>query len=190
MDVIHTYSGRELLFFEVSEKQKDEIRIEIHLKKEDEQAVLMSQSAAGEAIDQNNLNIYFDVAQTGTATATVGGTSLTASYADTLVVTNTLLSTQENTDVDTGTETIATVSTLFYDSAFFDYSVNDGTNYRAGTIISVWSGSTVQFTDNSTADIGDTTPVTMSVDISGTDARLRATTSTDNWDIKAFVRAL
>lgn len=143
-----------------------------------------------EAIDQNNLNIYFDSAQTGTATATVGGTSLTASYADTLVVTNTLLSTQENTDVDTGTETIATVSTLFYDSAFFDYSVNDGTNYRAGTIISVWSGSTVQFTDNSTADIGDTTPVTMSVDISGTDARLRATTSTDNWDIKAFVRAL
>ena len=143
-----------------------------------------------EAVDQNNLNIYFDIAQSGTATATVGGTSLTASYADSLVITDTLLSTQENTDVDTGTETVATVSTTFYDGAFFDYVAKDGTNYRAGTVMAVWDGSSVQYADNSTADIGDTSGVTLAVDISGTDARLRATTTSDNWNIKAFVRAL
>ena len=143
-----------------------------------------------ETIDQNNLNIYFDTGQSGTATATVGGTSLTASYAESLTVNGTSLTTGENTDVDTGTETITSVSTLFYDGAFFDYIAQDGTNYRAGTVMSVWSSSTVQYNDNSTADIGDTSGVTMSVDISGTDARLRATVTSDNWNIKAFTRAL
>ena len=143
-----------------------------------------------EAVDVNNLNIYFDTAQSGIATATVGGTALTASYANTLVVTDTLLSSQGNTDIDTGTETVATVSVNDYDGAFFDYVVKDGTNYRAGTVTSVWDGSSVQYNDNSTADIGDTSVVTLAVDISGTDARLRATTTSDNWNIKAFIRAI
>lgn len=116
--------------------------------------------------------------------------SHTSSYADSFVVNDTLLSTQENTDVDTGTETIATVSTTFYDGAFFDYIAKDGTNYRAGTVMAVWDGSSVEYTDNSTLDIGNTSNVTLAVDISGTDARLRAIVTSDNWNIKAFVRAL
>ena len=93
-------------------------------------------------------------------------------------------------DVDIGTETIATISTLYYSGTFFDYVLNDGTNYRSGTIMSIWDGSSVQFNDNSTLDIGDTSGVVLSVDISGTDARLRATVTTDNWNIKTFIRAL
>jgi len=143
-----------------------------------------------ETIDQNNLNIYFDSGQSGIATATVGGTSLTASYAESLTINGTSLTTGENTDVDTGTETVTTVSTLTHDSAFFDYVVNDGTNYRAGTVMSVWDGTLIRYNDNSTSDIGNTSGVTMSVDISGTDARLRATVTSDNWDIKTFTRAL
>jgi hypothetical protein len=143
-----------------------------------------------EAVDVNNLNIYFDTAQSGIATATVGGTALTASYANTLVVTDTLLSSQNNTDIDTGIETVATVSISNYDGAFFDYVAKDGTNYRAGTVMAVWDGSSVQYNDNSTADIGDTSGVSLAVDISGTDARLRATTTSDNWNIKAFIRAI
>lgn len=143
-----------------------------------------------ETIDQNNLNIYFDSGQSGIATATVGGTSLTASYAESLIINGTSLTTGENTDTDIGTETIITVSTLTHDSAFFDYVVNDGTNYRAGTVMSVWDGSSVQYNDNSTSDIGNTSGVTMSVDISGTNARLRATVTSNNWDIKTFTRAL
>ena len=56
--------------------------------------------------------------------------------------------------------------------------------------MSIWDGSSVQFNDNSTLDIGDTSGVVLSVDISGTDARLRATVTTDNWNIKTFIRAL
>jgi len=143
-----------------------------------------------QAVDQNNAILYFDTPHAGTVAATVGGTAMTASYADTLVVTDTLLSSQKNTDVDTGTETVATVSTTLYDGAFFDYVLKDGTNYRAGTVTAVWDGTSVQYSETSTPDIGNTNSVTMSVDISGTDARLRATVGSDNWNMKAFVRAL
>ena len=143
-----------------------------------------------EAVDLNNLNIYFDTPQSGVATATVGGTATTASYADSFTIKNINLSAQENLDVDTGTETIAQVSTTQFDGAFFDYVLKDGTNYRAGTIMSVWDGSSIEFTDNSTADIGDTSSVSMSMDISSSFARLLSTVSSDNWNIKTLVRAL
>ena len=100
------------------------------------------------------------------------------------------LSNQENTDVDTGTETIATVTHASYDAAFFDYVVKNGTNLRAGTVMAVHDGTNVEFTDNSTKDIGDTSGVTFSVDISGTDLRLRTTTTSDNWIIKTLVRSI
>ena len=100
------------------------------------------------------------------------------------------ISNQENLDVDTGTETIATVVKANYDAAFFDYVVKNGTNLRAGTVMAVHDGTNVEFTDNSTKDIGDTSGVTFSVDISGTDLRLRATTTSDNWIIKTLVKSI
>jgi hypothetical protein len=48
----------------------------------------------------------------------------------------------------------------------------------------------VEFTETSTQDLGDTSDVTLSVDISGTDMRLRATTTSDDWIIKSLIRAI
>jgi len=45
-----------------------------------------------------------------------------------------LLSNQENTDVDTGTETVASVPIATYTAAFFDFVIKNGTNLRAGTV--------------------------------------------------------
>ena len=100
------------------------------------------------------------------------------------------ISNQENLDVDTGIDTIATVVKANYDAAFFDYVIKNGTNLRAGTVMAVHDGTNVEFTDNSTRDIGDTSGVTLSVDISGTDLRLRATTTSDNWIIKTLVKSI
>jgi hypothetical protein len=97
---------------------------------------------------------------------------------------------QLNTDVDSGTEIIATVDTGSYKSAFFDYLINDGTNYRAGTVTSVWDGTSVEFNEVSTNDIGNTSDVTMSVDLGNGQARLKATTTTNNWNIRSIVRTL
>jgi hypothetical protein len=145
-----------------------------------------------EAVDDNNMFIYFASPTSGVAAASVGGiaSSQTASYATTFTINGTTLKTDTNVDVDTGTEVISTVSTAFYDGAFFDYRIKSGSNLRIGTVTAVWSGSTAEFNDVSTNDIGNTIQVTMSVDISSSFARLLATTSTNNWNVKTFVRMI
>ena len=104
-----------------------------------------------------------------------------------------LLSNQENTDVDTGTETVASVAIATYTAAFFDFVIKKTTNVRSGTVYACHDGAgtpLVAFTETSTQDLGDTSDVTLSVDISGTDMRLRATTTSDNWSIKSLIRAI
>ena len=96
----------------------------------------------------------------------------------------------ENTDVDTGTETIKELALATYQAVFFDYVVKNGTNLRAGTVTAVHDGTNVEFTDTSTKDLGSTSGVTLSVDISGSNMRLRATTTSDNWTIKANIRGI
>ena len=51
-----------------------------------------------------------------------------------------LLSNQENTDVDTGTETVASVSIATYTAAFFDFVIKKGTNVRSGTVYACHDG--------------------------------------------------
>ena len=144
-----------------------------------------------EMVDDNNLKIYFDTATAGTAAVNVGGIALTASYAEDLTITSALLSYQENIDVDSAAvETVATVNTGSHSGAFFDYTCISGSNARAGTVMAIYNGGSVEYTDNSTSDIGDTSGVTFSVDTSGADMRLRATVTSDDWSIKTLVRAL
>ena len=70
---------------------------------------------------------------------------------------------------------------------YFDYRVsNSGTGaYRAGTVMAVWDGSNVEFTDTSTADIvASTAGVEFSVAISGANVVLTAVITTGTWSIK------
>jgi hypothetical protein len=54
-----------------------------------------------------------------------------------------------------------------------------------GEIFAVWNGGSVQFTDNSTLDIGTTTGVTSSVTIVTAQAQLNFQTNTSGWTIKS-----
>jgi hypothetical protein len=106
-------------------------------------------------------------------------------------VTKTILSNQENLDVDSGaTRVIATIASATYDGAFFDFVIKKGTNLRAGTVYSIHNGTTVEFTETSTNDLGDTGDVTLSVDLSGGNIRLLATTLSNDWIIKVLVRGI
>lgn len=109
-----------------------------------------------------------------------------------VVIQSSLYTTGSNPDVDTGTEIVATVATGSYSAAFFDYYISSASNYRAGTVTSVWQPGTtnIEFTDVSTNDIGNTSGLVMAVDILGDLARLKATVSSDNWVVKTLVRAL
>jgi hypothetical protein len=106
------------------------------------------------------------------------------------IINNVLYTSAVNLDVDTGTEAIATVAIASYDAAFFDYVVKKGTNYRAGTVMAVWDGTNIEFTDTSTNDLGNTAEVVFTVDILSGNARLLATVSSLDWIVKTAVRAL
>jgi hypothetical protein len=103
-----------------------------------------------------------------------------------------LFTSGSNTDVDTGTEVVATISATTYDAVFFDYVIKKSNDYRAGTVMAVWNVAlgTTEFTDFSTNDLGNTTDVVFSVDLLSNTARLKATVASDNWIIKVAVRAL
>ena len=108
-----------------------------------------------------------------------------------ILLENTIISNQDNLDVDTGTETVAEISSTTYTAAFFDYVIKNGTNLRAGTVFACHDGSSnVEYTETSTNDLGDTSDVTLKVDVSGGNLRLTATTTSNNWSIKSLVRGL
>ena len=104
-----------------------------------------------------------------------------------------LLSNQQNTNVDTGTETVAEISSASFTAAFFDFVIKKTTNVRSGTVYACHDGAgtpLIAFTETSTQDLGDTSDVTLSVDISGGNMRLLATTTSDDWSIKSLIRAI
>ena len=78
--------------------------------------------------------------------------------------------------------------TSSFNSAFFNYFASSGSNFRAGTIISAWSGGNINYTEYSTTDVGNSLPLTMSVVLSGGNVRLIAnvgSSGTINWNIKS-----
>ena len=96
----------------------------------------------------------------------------------------------QNTDADSGTETVATIATGSYTAAFFDYVVTSGSNSRAGTVMTAWVGDTITYADTSTADIGETTDVDMTTALSSGNVLLRVTTTSNDWSVKAVSRVL
>jgi len=108
----------------------------------------------------------------GTSTQIIGLDILT--HIETIVVSS----------VSTSETTIDIVDTTNYEGAFFDYVINDGTNYRAGTVQSVWSDSTISYNDFSTVDIGNTSNFVWSVELSDGKALLRANILGGTWNIR------
>jgi len=79
----------------------------------------------------------------------------------------------------------------YSNSAFYDYFVKDTINgsYRAGSILSVWDGSDVEFSDYSTPDLGiSLSGVTMDVSIVSTNVVLSMIITSGNWDLKVGLR--
>jgi hypothetical protein len=55
----------------------------------------------------------------------------------------------------------------------------------------IWkAGASIDFTDYSTPDIGDTSGATFTVDESGGNARLKFTCASGTWSVKVITRAL
>jgi hypothetical protein len=88
-------------------------------------------------------------------------------------------------------QVVASFATGSYDAARFEYVVKDGTNFRTGAVMAVWRTGTVEYTDTSTNDIGNTAPVVLEVDTTvGGLARLKANVSSGTWTVKTAIKAI
>jgi hypothetical protein len=116
----------------------------------------------------------------------------TASYSQNLTVGSTLIVDQTLTDYATvassivGSNNVFTQNTSSYTSAFFKYTVSNGGSTRAGEVIAAWNGTTTEFTDFSTVDIGNTSAVTASISILSGQVQFNVQTNTSGWRIKSL----
>jgi hypothetical protein len=89
-----------------------------------------------------------------------------------------------------GTNIVSIAPTSGFTGIYFDYYVYDGTNMRMGTVMAVWVGATVTYTDYSTADIGDTAGIEFTVTLSSPNIRLNAVITTGTWTVKTGIRII
>jgi hypothetical protein len=101
----------------------------------------------------------------------------------------TLYTTKKVTSI-AGNNVIYSLATSSYDGAFFDYVAKSGSNARAGNIMALWSGTSVNFTETTTTDFGDTSGLAFLAFISGSNLVLSGSTSTANWNIKTIIRSI
>ena len=88
------------------------------------------------------------------------------------------------------TQSIYGLDTSSYGGAFFEYTAHSGSNARAGNIMSVWNGSSLNFTETTTTDIGSTSDLVMKVHISQSQAQLAAFSTTAGYNIKTIIKSI
>jgi hypothetical protein len=101
-----------------------------------------------------------------------------------------LLTTRKITQTNSGSFVVYSIPTASYDGAFIEYTIKSGSNARAGTIMSTWVGSSIEFTEVDTMDIGNTTAVGLTMILSGSNAVLTGSSSTGSWVSRFIVRAI
>ena len=89
-----------------------------------------------------------------------------------------------------GSNIVYSLPTSSYDGVFMDYTVKSGSNARAGNFAAIWSGTTVNYMDNSTTDFGSTAGMILSGSISGSNLVVFASGSTAGWTFKGIIRSI
>ena len=124
----------------------------------------------------------------------ISGLPILEVFSDNTILMGSYLSPSLNTttkiSLSAGTNNIYSIPTSAYTGAFIEYTLSDTTNARSGTMMSVFSGSSVQFNETTTLDIGNTSSVTMSFVISGGNCILRATSVSSGYSIKVIIRTI
>jgi len=103
---------------------------------------------------------------------------------------NALLLNQTSASLTTGTKTLSSITTGSYTSAFYNYTVASGSNARSGQVMIVWNRGSIQYTDNSTLDIGSTTSVVFTASLSGANMNLTTVLPSDSWTVKTLANLL
>ena len=92
--------------------------------------------------------------------------------------------------INSGQSTLYSIPISAYTGAFFEYTAKNTAGVRAGSIMSVFSGSSVEFNETTTNDIGSTTNLSFDMSVTGTSANLLVSATTNNWEIKTIIRSI
>ena len=107
---------------------------------------------------------------------------------DTLTLGDEFVRSANVSDLGSGNgQEILSIPTTSGNSATFDYYVSNGSDFRGGTVLVAWNGSTTAFTDYS-ADSGDTTGFSWTATISGGNVQLQANIASGSWTVKVGSR--
>ena len=106
------------------------------------------------------------------------------------ILSSSLYSSRQSSSLNAGDTLLYQVNTGSYTAGFFDYYAVSGSNGRAGTIMSFWLGGQVQYTDNSTPDVGNTSNIAFSMSLAGSSAQLFASASSAGWNVKTSFRTI
>ena len=128
---------------------------------------------AEEYYEGTNLEVFSD------------NTTLIGNYLDPMLIT-----TAKVTQTNSGSFTVYSLPTASYDTAFFEYSIKSGSNARAGTIMAIQSGTSVNFTETTTTDFGNTSAVSFTVIVTGSNMALTGSSTSGAWTIKSIIRGL
>jgi hypothetical protein len=104
-------------------------------------------------------------------------------------INNALYSNQTNT-LATENKILYAIPTSTYDALFVEYVAKNGSNVRAGQIMSATDGTNAKFTETTTTDLGLTTPLTFNISVAGGNIQLEASASTSTWTVKTITRTI
>ena len=98
------------------------------------------------------------------------------------------LANKVNADIDTGAEVVDTFADTAGAGAIWSYVVIKGANVRTGQVMAAWdaTGDTITYTETSTADVGDTSGMALTVDIVANAVRLVGTAGSDDWSVEVI----
>lgn len=90
-----------------------------------------------------------------------------------------------NSDCDTGTENVVTFALSEGTGCVYNYTIKKTTNQRSGVIVATWlaDGSGIDCSEVCSPDVGSTSDVVLSVDVSAGLVRLRATVASNDWSV-------
>jgi hypothetical protein len=101
-----------------------------------------------------------------------------------------MLLTTARTSSAAGINTLYTLPTSSYDAVYIDYTIRSGSNARAGNFMAMWSGTSVNFTDNSITEFGTTSGFVFGAHISGSNMVVTGSSSTSGWTVKTIIKAI
>ena len=131
--------------------------------------------------------VYVDMGADGLIDVTAD-TSVTFNTPLVVLENGASLANKVNADIDTGAEVVDTFADTAGAGAIWSYVVIKGANVRTGQVMAAWdaTGDTITYTETSTADVGDTSGMALTVDIVANAVRLVGTAGSDDWSVEVI----